>query len=624
MSLQNPWALLWAIPVLGSIIVLYLLRMRRRDVRIPASFLWQAQPEEIRANSLFQRLRPNPLMFVQLLAATILVLLFARPQCAQQGLIGETTVIVLDVSASMNTRESNSTRFEEGLRVASEAIAAAKAGDRIAIIEAGTIPRVVSPLTNDPSRAKLALESVKPSDGESDVGEALRLASALATSLGKGSSDAGARILLLSDGCFPDVENFSAGNSKVVFRAIGNRTDNLAITAFQAGKTTRGNEAYLSVRNYGSSSIPAVVNIYADGELIDSQKVAVAAGKTMGFTPRLPATAKLLTAELKADDALAADNFGATSGDPNAALNVLLVSNGNPFLERALLLDPRVILDRTASLPAEAKSPESKYDVVIFDEIPAENVSARGVLVFGTQGTLRSGRILGTESRPNYRSAVDHPVVRGVDFAGVAIETLGKVTPGAGARSLIESDQGPLVLIKDGTQREVCLPFALLKSDFPLQVGFPILIANALDFLAGDAGKDSLFVKPNIPFGFPTDEAVTFSGETKGFGFALPKEWTGPVPGPKVVTPVNSSVTLREHRRIGGYSLTIGGSRKQVLVTLNSEVESNIRPRSNVSLGTGQVSATASPLRLSDAHRPILIGLLLLLAVEWWMFARRS
>lgn len=624
MRLQNPAGLLWAIPVLGAILVLYLLRMRRRDVRIPASFLWRAQPEEIRANSLFQRLRPNPLMFVQMVAAMVLVLLLARPQCAQDGLIGETTVLVLDVSASMNTRESGSTRFGEGLRVAAEAIASAKPGDRIAIIEAGTIPRVVSPLTNDPSRAKLALESVKPSDGESDVGEALRLASALATSLGKGSNDAGARILLLSDGCFPDVENFSAGNSKVVFRAIGKRADNLAITAFQAGKTTRGNEAYLSLRNYGDSAIPATVNVYADGELVDSQKTSVAGGKTVGFTPRLPTNAKLLTAEVKADDALAADNFGATSGDPNAALNVLLVSNGNPFLERALLLDPRVILDRTSSLPAEAKNPESKYDVVIFDDIASETVSARGVLVFGTQGVIRSGRILDTEPRPIYRSAQEHPVVRGVDFAGVAIESLGKVTPGAGAKELVESSAGPLVLVKDGTQREVCLPFALLKSDFPLQVGFPILVANALDFLAGEAGKDSLFVRPNVPFGFPTDEAVTFSGESKGLGFELPKEWTGPVPGAKVITPVNSSVTLRDQRRIGGYSLSIGGSKKQVLVTLNSEIESNIRPRSNVNLGSGQVSATASPLRLSDAHRPILLALLLLLAAEWWMFARRS
>jgi len=623
-SLQNAAGLLWAIPVLGAILVLYLLRMRRRDVRIPASFLWQAQPEEIRANSLFQRLRPNPLMFVQMLAAMVLVLLIARPQCAQQGLIGETTVIVLDVSASMNTRESGSTRFEEGLRVAAEAISAAKAGDRIAIIEAGTIPRVVSPLTNDPSRAKLALETVKPSDGESDVGEALRLASALATSLGKEEGDSGARILLLSDGCFPDVENFSPGNSKVVFRAIGNRADNLAINAFQAGKTTRGNEAYLSVRNYGDNPIPAVVNVYADGELIDSQKTTVVAGKTVGFTPRLPTTAKLLTAELKADDALAADNFGATSGDPNAALNVLLISNGNPFLERALLLDPRVILDRSASVPAEAKTPESKYDVVVFDDVAAETVTARGVLVFSPTGTFRSGRVLDTAPRPIYRSAEDHPVVRGVDFAGVAIESLGKVTPGAGAKALVTSDQGPLVLVKDGTQREVCLPFALLKSDFPLQVGFPILIANALDFLAGEAGKDSLFVRPNVPFGFPTDDAVTFAGESKGLGFSLPKEWTGPVPGEKVIKPVNSSVTLRDHRRIGGYSLSIGGSKKQVFAVLNSEVESNIRPRSNVNLGSGQIAATATPLRLSDAHRPILLALLLLLAVEWWMFARRS
>ena len=66
MSFQNAAALFWLLPLGGIVILLYLLKMRRRDVRVPATFLWPARVEEIRANALFQKLKPSWLLFLQL------------------------------------------------------------------------------------------------------------------------------------------------------------------------------------------------------------------------------------------------------------------------------------------------------------------------------------------------------------------------------------------------------------------------------------------------------------------------------------------------------------------------------------------------------------------------------
>ena len=46
-----------ALGMLAPLIVLYLLKQKRQERRIPASFLWQHALEDLRASSLFQRLR---------------------------------------------------------------------------------------------------------------------------------------------------------------------------------------------------------------------------------------------------------------------------------------------------------------------------------------------------------------------------------------------------------------------------------------------------------------------------------------------------------------------------------------------------------------------------------------
>ena len=102
MTFVNLSGLLWLIPLAGIIIALYLLKMRRKDVRVPATFLWPPLIYEIRANALFQKLKFSWLLVLQLLALLLVVLAFARPQVRQQGLGGAVTVVILDSSASMS------------------------------------------------------------------------------------------------------------------------------------------------------------------------------------------------------------------------------------------------------------------------------------------------------------------------------------------------------------------------------------------------------------------------------------------------------------------------------------------------------------------------------------------
>src|SRR6267143_704713 len=72
------WSALAGVPV--GIIALYFLKLRRRPVRVPSTLLWRRSLEDLHVNSLFQRLRRNLLLFLQLLAVLLAMLALLVPR----------------------------------------------------------------------------------------------------------------------------------------------------------------------------------------------------------------------------------------------------------------------------------------------------------------------------------------------------------------------------------------------------------------------------------------------------------------------------------------------------------------------------------------------------------------
>lgn len=604
MNLQGPSHLLWILPLSGIIVALYLLRMRRQDLRIPATFLWPEHTEEVRANSLFQKLRFNWLMILQLIIASLLCFAFAQPQVRQEGLLGETTVIVLDTSASMRATDMSPSRFDAAVDIVRSAINTSKPTDRFALIEAGAIPRVAFSLSNDPAKQRNALEKLHATDEEGNMGEALRLASALVSSLDS------ARILVISDGCFPKIENFSPGKASVVYKSMGTRQENLAVTALGSAKTSRGNEVFCGVKNYGFNRADATIEVFADDKLIYSTKQTIQSLKTAGVSCLAPASAHILHAKIESkDDMLAADNELYASADPNAAISTLLVSKGNPFLERALLLDPRVTLDRTDTLPNSERGTVSKFDLIIFDGVKPQPVSSRAVVSFG-QGSEASGATTsGKISGPKITDITQAPLTKGVDFNSIYIENGSVLKPFEGAKTLVDSNLGPIVVADDGETKKIAVAFNLLESDFPLQVGFPIFIANILDFIAKESSGKDIVTRAGTSFAFRSANDVSISGPN-GYQQSVPSK--------------DGQAIWRDITFAGKYQATVKGAKSNVLVNLKSEYESNIAPKPELIFGSAKVKALQTPFRLQDYWRIFVLFCLAFLAFEWWVYSRKS
>jgi hypothetical protein len=575
---------------------------------VPAVFLWRERQDEVRANALFQRLRFSWLLLLQLLAALLACLVLARPQLLQRGLAGSVRVVVLDASASMGATDVAPDRFSEAVRAVRSIVDSARPGDRLALIEAGPTPRVVFPLSDDSAAHRRGIDSLRRFDSEANVAEALRLAASIA-----GTAEGGT-ILLLSDGAFPPVEDFSPGKAKVLFQRVGSSGQNVAVQALGSAEGPKGRVLYCGLKNFGEATAVRV-SVFADGKLVDAFDAKLAAGSTWGKSLLVGRGNRVFEARLDSGGGhLKADDVAYHVADPGASIRALLVGPGDFFTERALVLDPRVTLDRAASLPV-SEAPENPgpaaYDVTVFSGTAEVPCKSQGVLTFGRAGSTTPVTVVGTMSRPGAFSQVQDPLVQGVAWDGVYVEKGQKVAARGSGKVVVESDQGPMVVATSGSKRHVYVAFDPLESDFPLSVSFPIFIANALDRLAPRALGRTVAVTP-------------------GRGAVLPWPVDGEV---RLAGPAGEAATLRSEggrlavkgiARVGRYTLGQGQDSRTLLASLRSEEESRIEPRSTVQLGDGVVDRVAAPSRFSDVWRPLLALLLLVLAVEWWLYGRLS
>src|SRR3954469_4331080 len=121
------WAVLAGIPV--GIIALYFLKLRRRPVQVPSTLLWRRSLEDLHVNSLFQRLRKNLLLFLQLLAVLLAMLALTGPRIRGTSGPGKRFVLAIDNSASMWATDVAPNRLARAKEEAKKVVSSMDADD---------------------------------------------------------------------------------------------------------------------------------------------------------------------------------------------------------------------------------------------------------------------------------------------------------------------------------------------------------------------------------------------------------------------------------------------------------------------------------------------------------------
>ncbi len=472
-----------AIPIL----IFYMLRLRRQPARVSSLLLWQKVLQDHQANAPWQRIRRNLLLLLQLLILLLVVLALARPYRTVEARVQGNVILLLDASASMQATDVPPTRFDAARAEAARLIRTLRPGDTVSLIAVADMPRPLRSGDAVTNRRALedALIQTQPTTATANWETALALAAASA------ASQPNTTIVIISDGALPaDLPTLPA---PVRWFSVGKSSNNQAITALATRETRTAPELFLRVENFAAAPVEQLLEIYTDGQLFDARTLALPAAPDGGVTltiTNLPADAAVISARLTRPDDLPLDNTAAIRRASQKG-NILLVGDGNLFLERAFSLLPNVTVSQAAP---DQLPPETPFDLMIFDRTVPDTLppNARSLLFIAPPQSTPLFDVRGafTATGNITLPATDHPLLAFVNFSNLHVaQAQGVRAPWASP--LVVSKGGSLLLAGEKDNRRVAvITFDLLKSDLPLQVDFPILVSNLARWLLNQPAFD--------------------------------------------------------------------------------------------------------------------------------------
>ena len=615
MTFLAPWAAWFALGI-PIIVMLYLLKLKRRPLPVSTLMFWQRVLEESRRRAFFQKLRNLFSLLLHLLIFALILAALAKPVFDRAVRDGSSTVLILDTRARMQAREGSETRLDLAKKLAANTLGNAAAGRPLAIIAAHHAPVVVTPFTTDEKELRESLAAVQATDATGDLTPAIALAEQLL------AARQGAKRIVVLSAAKSEIGN---RQSAIEWLPVGAAHDNLAITRFATRpllNSPQTSEVLLSVANFGTAPATANLELSLDGKLLDVKPLTLAPGETVvqvfPTVPRNTASSRgWLTARLDTTDALASDNVAYAVLAPQPPRRVLLVTQGNWFLEKMLAADP--------SLTFELLSPDAftlplaeKFDATILDNaLPAgfDLAGAKGNFFFIKKTPFAEVGI--PLEQPLISETSDrHPALRLVNLRNVTIvraTALVDPPPTADWRfeTVIKSFDHPLMITGERrNQRLAALALDLTDSDLPLRVAFPLLMSNTIQWLAGATAPQM----PSLPAGetFPlnAEQSVWRQPQTKWTGTAKPQ------PGELargVFQPLSN----------GYYLLNEGDTTSWLAVNTFSEAESDLRTAPPAGTAATFPRLAAASFSGWPLWQYLALAALLLFTVEWWLFHRR-
>ena len=651
--------------VVPSLLILYFLKLRRREQTVPSTLLWRKAIQDLQVNAPFQKLRRNLLLLLQMLLLLLLTLALARPVANYYKGAGKMTVILLDRSASMSSRDikGGKTRLDEAKRRANELVDSMARGATAMVIAFDDSAETVQPFTTDTAAIRRAIDSVRPTDRRSSLKMAYQLADAQLYFIPEANRTniEPPDVHVYSDGRVSDDAELTV-QGKVVFERVG--TDdaaNVGIVALSAKRNyERPTEVQVFARlaNYGPEPVETFVHLTVDGEKAetgqgrsaglfllperwtDEQRTAWerdqgrAASSSVDFPMELTTSAVIRVEHTNREkDVMPADDVAQVIVPPPKQLSVLLVTDGgNYFLEKAVnalnLKNPAVMTPEAY----DEKVP-TDHDVIVFDRhTPAKLPAAGSFVYFGAVPRgLKVKADADDTGRYNLVDDVgvldwkrDHPILKNLAMQKLYVaESIRLVGAAENSEVLVDGLKCPLIVLhREGKGVHLICTFDLLQSNWPLKVSFPIFLHNSMQFLAVGSSMDvRQSVEPGSTPRIPRGNLLRGGQEVKQVVLKGPSAF-----GTRTLAvPEAGDFALPPLDHVGVYSTDPPVPQfEQLAVNLLDSVESNVLPAKDAPGGLGEVrEGEAGRSRMELWWWIVACAALPLLLIEWWVYTRR-
>lgn len=636
------WLILASLPPL--VIMLYFLKLRRVPIEVPSTYLWRRTVEDMHVNSIWQRLRRNLLLLLQLLTLLAIILSVLRPGIRDDQTIGKRSMFLIDQSASMQATDLEKSRLQIAKEQAIKMIDGMGGDDDAMVIAFSDRADVVQGFTSDKRRLREAIEAIGPTNRTTNITEALNTASGLAGPVPtttaenrletRPSESAPATVYLFSDGRFDSPPN-EYENVAVEYMALGSSAvENLGIVAFTCERNPEKQdrvEAFARVQNFGRAPATSEVTLNWNGKLADASTVSVEAGETKGLSFEITGALEgHLELRLEAKDPFPVDNGAFAALTPPRQLEVVLVTRGNTALAAALQTQQA---SSTASIrviaPDELESDTGKQlaasgsiDLFVYDACVPPTMPEANTLFLGA---LPPGEVWKASDPSGPLFVIDvhrtHPLMQYVELGSLLIaEGIGLELPPT-ATELARTEAGVLMAVAPRGSYQDCVVGMVLhggNTNWPNRRSFPIFLLNALEFLGGaSSATGARSFQPGQPAVIHVanryDQVLISTPSGKEHRLSRHGQ-------PQVV--------FSQTDDLGAFIVQDpeqGHVLQTFTVNLFSDQESNIATLPEVQIGSQAVQAVDhQPRRVRKEYwRWLLVAALIALSIEWVVYIKR-
>ncbi len=656
MQFLTPWiALLAGLVAVPLLLLLYFLKLKRRELIVSSTLLWKRAVQDLQVNAPFQRLRKNILLFLQLLMLFALLLALAAPILSLMSGRARRHVLLIDRSASMSATDVEPSRLEEAKRQAKVYVESLRdpgflsfrgARDQTMVIAFDKHSKVMCNFTADKRQLIAAIERIEAGHGASLLAEAIMVAQAFSLAPDDQPANEGlqeaAKLILFSDGRIADLDQIMVSTDELTFHSIGESGKNVGVTAMRARRLYENPEeveVFATVANYNAEPVTTDVQLSVNDDVRAVKSVSLPAAKgedgsdaggpgkvAVNFSLSY-AEAGVLTVRQLQSDSLASDDAAWAVLAPPKRLTALLVTGGNKVLELALKACPLAGLDiMTPSQFDDANdlsdfSIEQRYDVIVLDNhLSARTLRCR-YLVFGRPP---SNIDVSVSQELEHQVVVDwrpkHAVLKYVNLMNLYTQKCYKLDLPRDAELLAEFNESPaLALVRRNGSVFLLAPFDVLSSTWPFEPSFVLFCYNAVSFLGMQVGQNQdanlLVGDPIVVDGLASGQSALVDGPDFS-GSEIKANYSGSIrfPGTEHV----GVYGVRAEPAAGGAA----GEARLFAVNLLDAAESNIEPVREITVSGTLVQAEAGVLSRANLPLwPFLVGLALLVAcLEWLIY----
>ncbi|MEZ6242228.1 MAG: VWA domain-containing protein [Phycisphaerales bacterium] len=494
---------------LAALLAFYMLKLRRRTVRVSSTMFWESRTTDLQVNVPLRWLRFSLLFLLHLAILGLLAGALGRPAIRGTGASGGVTYLVIDRSASMSATDAGEgrTRLEEAKRLALRAGRRAldSGASGVAVIDFAREARIVAPPTRSVGELERAIASIEATDQAGDLATALSLVEAMATGGASEEEDAPAGVTdIFSDGLSAGDRPLALAGAQARYTRVGpseeRERDNVGIVALGGARDPEDPALvrfFVRAQSVVPERVATTIDVSVDGEETGRTPIVLPAAGDSATSAARTIEVRLagggdVRLSLAREDMLASDNVVWAHVEAPRRPGVLVVApdgKADPFLMDVLgeleLRSVRVVA--AADYERFAASGLGATDLLVFDRVDAgETPTLPSISFGGVIPGVRAGEEAASTRVITWSRA--DPVLRDVSLDTVFVAKWRPLEfeEASGARAIAFGDDGPLMVeTESGGERRLVVAFELAQSNWSVQFGFAIFMASAVDWLTG-------------------------------------------------------------------------------------------------------------------------------------------